>query len=204
MSISPKPALTLAAIVAIISALLIVTYNATYVDTSGILTDKQSSAAVAIYGGAAEDYEVVPEEKWADALSTEIDPDFGSITKVIRKNDGSLAYEAVVKGYKKGFDILVGVKDGAVAGVAIVSVGEETPGLGTKTNDPAFLSQFNGKSGEVTVVKSTPGDNEIQAVTSATFSSKGVTKAVNIALKAYEKFPSYDETTQTTDGGEQK
>ena len=60
MSISPRPALTLAAIVAIISALLIITYNATYVDTSGILTDKQSAAAVAVYGGAAEDYEVVP------------------------------------------------------------------------------------------------------------------------------------------------
>ncbi len=205
MSLSPRPALTLAAIVALISALLIVTYNATYVDTSNILTDKQSAAAVAIYGGTAEDYEVVPEEAWRDALSAETDPDFAGITKVIRsKTDGSLAYEAVVKGYKKGFDILVGVKDGAVENVAIVSVGEETPGLGTKTNDPAFLGQFRGKTGEVTVVKTAPGDNEIQAVTSATFSSKGVAKAVNIALKAYEKFPSYEKPVQTTDGGEQK
>ena len=195
MSISPRPALTLAAIVAIISALLIITYNATYVDTSGILTDKQSAAAVAVYGGAAEDYEVVPAAEWAEKLSSDVNAEFSRITKVIRKNDGSLAFEVVVKGYKEGFDILVGVKDGAVAGAAIVSVGEETPGLGTKTNDPSFLDKFKGISGTAVIVKSAPAaDNEVQAVTSATFSSKGVAKAVNIALAAYEQYT----------GGEQK
>lgn len=204
-SFSFRPALTLAAIVAIISALLIVTYNVTYVDTSGILTAKQSAAAVAVYGGAEEDYEVVPAEDWGAVLTPDVNPDFDRITKVIRKKDGSLAFEVVVKGYKDGYDILVGVKDGAVAGVAVVSAGEETPGLGTKTNDPAFLDNFKGISGKAEIVKSAPAaDNEVQAVTSATFSSKGVAKAVNIALKAYEKFPSYDKPAQTTDGGEQK
>ncbi len=212
MSFSFRPALTLAAIVAIISALLIVTYNVTYVDTSGILTAKQSAAAVAVYGGAAEDYEVVPAEEWGAALTPDINPEFSRITKVIRKNDGSLAFEVVVKGYKEGFDILVGVKDSAVAGVAVVSAGEETPGLGTKTNDPAFLDNFKGISGEAVIVRSAPeADNEVQAVTSATFSSKGVAKAVNIALAAYaeyngeEKPLPLDNADQTeNDGGERK
>lgn len=197
MSISPRPALTLAVIVAIISALIIVMYNVTYVDTSGILTDKQSAAAIEIYGGSAEDYSVVPAEikdesgsvtgGWQQALA-EL-PDLARVMKVIEKNDGSLAFEIKTKGYKDGFEILVGVKDGAVAGVAVVSAGEETPGLGTKTNDPAFLSQFDGISGEAVVVKTAPSaDNEIQAVTSATFSSRGVAKAVNIALAAYEMY----------------
>ncbi len=197
MSISPRPALTLAVIVAIISALIIVMYNVTYVDTSGILTDKQSAAAIEIYGGSAEDYSVVPAEikdesgsvtgGWQQALA-EL-PDLARVMKVIEKNDGSLAFEIKTKGYKDGFEILVGVKDGAVAGVAVVSTGEETPGLGTKTNDPAFLSQFDGISGEAVVVKTAPSaDNEIQAVTSATFSSRGVAKAVNIALAAYEMY----------------
>lgn len=189
MSISFRPALTLAAIVAIISALLIVTYNLTYVDTSGILTDKQAAAAVAVYGGSDADYEVVPAAEWGEKLSADVNAEFSRISKVIRKNDGSLAFEVVVKGYKEGFDILVGVKDGAVAGVAVVSVGEETPGLGTKTNDPAFLDNFKGITGSAVIVKSTPAaDNEVQAVTSATFSSKGVAKAVNIALAAYEQY----------------
>lgn len=193
MSISPRPALTLAAVVAIISALVIIMYNVTYVDTSGILTDKQSAAAVAVYGGSAEDYSVVPAEDWQARLDGFGDID--RIIKVIEKNDGSLAFDIKSKGYKDGFDILVGVQDGKVAGVAVVSVGEETPGLGTKTNDPAFLDNFKGISGEAVIVKSTPtADNEVQGVTSATFSSKGVAKAVNIALAAYDMYT----------GGEQK
>ncbi len=180
---SAKPAGILAAVAAIVSALIIAVYNITYVDTSGILTEKQAAAAIAVYGGSAEDFEVVPSETWLPKLSGE---EFSRITKIIRKKDGSLAFEVVVKGYKEGYDILVGVKDGKVAGVSVVSVGEETPGLGTKTNDPAFLDKFKGASGEVTIVKSAPSsDNEIQAVASATFSSKGVAKAVNIALNAY-------------------
>lgn len=203
MSFSFRPALTLAAIVAIISALIIVMYNVTYVDTSGILTDKQSAAVIAVYGGAVEDYEVVPAEEWSGKLSADVNADFSRISKVIRKNDGSLAFEVVVKGYKEGYDILVGVKDGAVAGVAVVSVGEETPGLGTKTNDPAFLDNFKGISDEAVIVKSAPAsENEVQAVTSATFSSKGVAKAVNIALAAYEQYQSG--AALTTDGGEQQ
>lgn len=192
-TISPRPALTLAAVVAIISALVIIMYNVTYVDTSGILTDKQSAAAITVYGGAAEDYSVVPAEEWQAKLEGMTDLD--RIIKVIEKNDGSLAFDIKSKGYKDGYDILVGVKDGKVAGVAVVSVGEETPGLGTKTNDPAFLDDFKGISGEAVIVKSTPAaDNEVQAVTSATFSSKGVAKAVNIALAAYDMYT----------GGEQK
>ncbi len=187
MSISPRPALTLAAIVAIISALIIVMYNVTYVDTSGILTDKQSAAAIAVYGGTEADFSVVPAEEWEQKLENL--PDIARVIKVIEKNDGSLAFDIKSKGYKDGFDILVGVKDGAVAGVAVVSVGEETPGLGTKTNDPEFLDNFKGISGEAKIVKSTPAaDDEVQAVTSATFSSRGVAKAVNIALVAYEMY----------------
>lgn len=186
---SVKPVIILSLIVALISALIIVVYNLTYVDTSGVLTDKQSAAAVAIYGGAAEDYSVIPADKWRGAMETAdselLKTNASRITKLIKKNDGSLAVEVVVKGYKDGYDILVGVKDGAVAGVSVVSTGEETPGLGTKTSDPAFLANFKGLSTEAVIVKSEPAaENEVQAVTSATFSSKGVANAVNIALEA--------------------
>ena len=183
-----RPILVLAAIAAIVSALVIVTYNITYVDTSGILTDKQSAAAIAVYGGTAEDYSVVPLDEWKPLILTEEDSELDRIEKVIRKSDGSLAFEVVVKGYKDGYDILVGVKDGAVAGVSVVSTGEETPKLGTKTAEPSFLEHFKGITGEAVIVKNAPSaDGEVQAVTGATFSSKGVASAVNIALEAYER-----------------
>lgn len=183
-----KPILVLAAIAAIVSALVIVTYNITYVDTSSILTDKQTAAVISVYGGASEDYSVVPVEEWQPILLTEEDSELERVEKVIRKTDGSLAFEVVVKGYKEGYDILVGVKDGAVAGVSVVSTGEETPKLGTKTAEPAFLDLFKGISGEAVIVKNAPAaDGEVQAVTGATFSSKGIASAVNIALEAYAR-----------------
>lgn len=181
-----KPVYMLALIAAIISCLIIVVYNLTYVDTTNILTDKQAAAVTTIYGGVKDDYEVVPAEQWQPVLEQTGNADLSKVTKVIRKkSDGSLAFECVVKGYKNGFDIMVGVKDRAVAGVAVVSVGEETPGLGTNTNDPAFLGNFKGITDKAVIVKTAPSaDGEVQAVTSATFSSKGVASAVNIALEA--------------------
>lgn len=185
-----KPIIILAAIAAIISGLVIVVYNLTYVDTTNIVTDKQASALTQIYGGTKDDYEVIPAEEWKAALmfSSDANVAFGdNIEKVFRKKDnGSLAVECVVKGYKKGFDIMVGVDDGKVAGVAIVSTGEETPGLGTNTNDPEFLGKFKGISRNAEIVKTAPtAENQVQAVTSATYSSKGVATAVNTALNAY-------------------
>lgn len=188
-----KPILIPAIIIALISALVIIVYNMTYIDTSTVVTDKQLAAVTQIYGEG--EYSVVPVKDYPDAI-VDIDKDgnrtcnISGLTKVIRKSDGSLAFDCVVKGYKSGFDIMVGVKDGAVSGVAIVSVGEETPGLGTNTDDPDWLAYFKNKTGEVTIVKNkpNPADNEVNAVTSATFSSKGVAKAVNIALGAYSAF----------------
>lgn len=182
-----KPVIVLAVIAAFISTLVIVVYNLTYVDTSNEVTDKQADALVAIYGGSKEDYEVVPAEKWQTLLAASSDSNVqNNVQKVFRKKDGSLAIECVVKGYKKGFDIMVGVDDQKVAGVAIVSVGEETPGLGTKTNNPDWLGNFKGISGSAEIVKAAPSsDNQVQAVTSATYSSRGVATAVNTALNAF-------------------
>lgn len=186
-----KPVYVLALIAAIISGLIIVVYNLTYVDTTNILTDKQAAAVTTIYGGTKDDYEIVPltdSEGQPTELSKKLTDAGLDIAKLIRKkSDGSLAFECLVKGYKKGFDIMVGVKDGAVAGVAIVSVGEETPGLGTNTNDPEFLDNFKGISDKATIVKTAPSAaGEVQAVTSATFSSRGVATAVNTALEAFK------------------
>lgn len=180
-----KPILIPAIIIALISGLIIVVYNLTYKDTSTVVTDKQLAAVTQIYGEG--DYSVIPVSEYPDALKNGDECNIPELTKIIKKSDGSIAFDMVVKGYKNGFDIMVGVKDGAVAGVAIVSVGEETPGLGTNTNKPEWLANFNGKTGEVVIVKNktNPAENEVNAVTSATFSSKGVAKAVNLALKAY-------------------
>ncbi|WP_075719501.1 RnfABCDGE type electron transport complex subunit G [Roseburia sp. 499] len=78
----------------------------------------------------------------------------------------------------------VGIKsDGTVNGYSITSI-SETPGLGMLVNEDDFKKQFNDKAAEsFSVVKTEPSaDNEIEAVTGATISSKAITNGVNACL----------------------
>ncbi len=177
-----KPVIVLSSICLIVCALLIVTYNLTYVDTSGVMTDNLTKACQDIDGEA--DFALV-----TDRTAAKLDGDeYKDIVKIVKnKTEGTFLYEIVVDGYAAdGIDVVVAItKDGAVKGISIVAL-QETPGLGTKINDDKFLSLFEGKNGEITISKNPPkSDNEVQAITGSTYSSKGLAKAVNLAIKAY-------------------
>lgn len=178
-----KPVIVLALIMTIVSALLIVTYNLTYVDTSGILTDELKEKCVFLMGDG--EYAIVTDWK---AEGYNIDkPE--EVEKLVKKSDGTLAFQIIVSGYNKdGLDLLVAMNgDGSVKGVAVVSI-SETPGLGTKVDNADFLGRFEGAENEVTIVKKAPSaENEIEAVTGATYSSKGVANAVNTAISVYRE-----------------
>ena len=78
----------------------------------------------------------------------------------------------------------VGIQnDGTVNAYSVTSI-SETPGLGMKVEDEDFYSQFQGKLVDTfSVVKNTPAaDNEIEAISGATISSRAVTNGVNAAL----------------------
>ncbi len=91
--------------------------------------------------------------------------------------------ETAPNGFGGKMSVLVGLDlEGAVTGVKLVEH-SETAGVGTKTEDPTFLSQFVGKSGSVSV----GGADGIDAVSGATISSKAVTSGVNAALAAAEQ-----------------
>jgi len=57
----------------------------------------------------------------------------------------------------------------------------ETPGLGMKLNTPEFADQFGGKDGSSLAVKKDGG--EIEAITSATITSRAVCRAIADAQK---------------------
>ena len=60
----------------------------------------------------------------------------------------------------------------------------ETPGLGMKAEEPEFKGQFTGKQAQtLEVTKTAPSsDNQIQAISGATYTSKAVTGAANAAI----------------------
>ncbi|NLB81100.1 MAG: RnfABCDGE type electron transport complex subunit G [Clostridiaceae bacterium] len=103
-------------------------------------------------------------------------------------NSSVFAVACSPKGYGGEISMMVGVKDDlTVINISIIDNAKETPGLGSEVGNPEFSDQFIGKGADIKVSKSMPADNEIQAVTGATISSKAVTKGVNDALAAVQE-----------------
>lgn len=88
--------------------------------------------------------------------------------------------------YSGKMELLVGIdKDGVITGIKLLKH-NETPGLGANADNYKFSSQFIGKSGALSVTKSgNPADNEIDAITAATITSRAVTQGVNTAVEFY-------------------
>lgn len=92
-------------------------------------------------------------------------------------------------GYGGDVGVMVAVNtDCTVKTIKILDASSETPGLGQNITNEEFYKQFEGKSFGLSTVKngSAKAENEIDAVTSATFSSEAVTNAVNKALECAE------------------
>ena len=111
----------------------------------------------------------------------------------IAKNGAPLgqAFMAVAVGYGGPIDILVGLEqDNALRGIEIISQ-KETPGLGAKITEGAFLDQFAGQAGETLALSKDGGT--IDAITGATISSSAVVDAVKEAILSQ---------SETNEGGE--
>ena len=104
------------------------------------------------------------------------------------ENDEVVGYvfETSVKGYAGYMAVYVGIcTEGSITGISL-GPNSETPGLGKNAEKENFTNQFIGKDGSLSVVKSAPkNDNEIQAVTASTITSRAVTNGVNDAYKSF-------------------
>jgi electron transport complex protein RnfG len=124
----------------------------------------------------------------------EIPDEYGIITSVYNAldKDGNVigaTLSITTRGYSSGLNMTVGLgADGKIKGV-IIGDNNETQGLGKKAAEPAFNGQFPGKAYDnpLKVVKASPGESDIQAITGATITSKAVTNAVNTAVEFYKQ-----------------
>lgn len=132
--------------------------------------------------------EVLPEAKEFNDLQLSSD----EVVSVYEGKNGDevvgYAITTAPSGYGGPVNILTGVKpDGTITSISILSM-TETPGLGANASEPSFKDQYNNKSGELTVVKTVPSkDNEIEAMTSATITSRAVTNGVNASTRFFEE-----------------
>ena len=174
-----KPALTLFLIAAIVIAALSVVHTLTL---EPIETQKRNTREAAMR-------EVLPQASGYREIPAEIS---GSITAVYKgENGGDLrgyVLQCSPEGYSGSIDILVGISavDEKITGMRVLRH-SETPGLGALAVKEDFYRRYDGKPLEpLGVARTSPGENEIQAITSATITSKAVTGAVNEAIEWYK------------------
>jgi electron transport complex protein RnfG len=137
------------------------------------------------------DNEAVKNVTLESLLSTDELPKDYAIIKTVYKaldesgNEIGITAGVVTKGFNSGLNITIGVgADGMIHGV-IVGDNTETAGLGAKAAEPEYEGQYVGKKSPLSVVKSSPADSEIEAITGATITSRGVTDAVNTVSEFY-------------------
>lgn len=89
--------------------------------------------------------------------------------------------------YGGTIEVMTGINtDGTISQISILSI-SDTPGLGMKAKEESFYGQYTGKdisTGELSVNKD---GGDITAITSATITSRAVTKAVNKAADLWKE-----------------
>ena len=101
---------------------------------------------------------------------------------VLCGEEGYTAEGTCKDGYGGDITLMVGFKKDKTTVISYkVLAAAETPGLGMKLKTPEFADQFKGKDGSSLKVKKDGG--EIEAITSATITSRAVCKAIEDAQK---------------------
>ena len=96
---------------------------------------------------------------------------------VLCGEEGYTAEGTCKDGYGGDITLMVGFKKDKKTVISYkVLAASETPGLGMKLKTPEFADQFKGKDGRALKVKKDGG--EIEAITSATITSRAVCKAI--------------------------
>lgn len=181
-----KPSLILFLVCAFITGALAYVNGVTkpIIDENARIAEQESLKNVYI------DADSFLDPKTVDQLKIEgIDTSDGVEKLYVAQKDGqSVGYVVAVssRGYGGQIKILVGIDNTLnIKGVSLTSH-RETPGLGAKASDSKFTDQFLGEAPQkvYNVVKRVPNDeNEIQAITAATVTSKAVTRGIDGAVE---------------------
>ncbi|MFQ6091661.1 MAG: RnfABCDGE type electron transport complex subunit G [bacterium] len=105
-----------------------------------------------------------------------------------------VAFSRKGEGYGGFIHVMMGIDvDGRISNIFILPGHFETPGLGANIERPSFTEQFKGKSlrsaklvaGNLAVDKD---GGDIEAISGATISPRGVTRAVSEGLHLFQRF----------------
>ncbi len=126
----------------------------------------------------------VCEEEKIEKIKDEQTGDFKEIKKCIKDKEIGYIVESFGKGYSSYINVLVSIdKNFVVRKINILHHGE-TPGLGDEIEKDYFLNQFVGKTVDHLIVEKRETQENIEAITGATISTRAVAEdAVKNAVK---------------------
>ena len=182
-----KPAATLFITAVITIAAVSIVYNQTFEPIERQTRRTQEAAMRAVLPQADDFRELAAEAS-------------GSIAAVFEGSSGGQLIGYVVAlspvGYSGNIDLMVGIsaRDEKISGMRILRH-SETPGLGALAARESFYRRFDDRPlVPLAVVRTSPGEHEISAITSSTITTRAITDAVNEAINWFE-------TVRSDEGG---
>jgi electron transport complex protein RnfG len=174
-----KPAFSLFIIAAITTALLTLVYSLTLEPIANQRKKAQEKVKNAIFPEASAFSEIIQEKQ-------------GNIDAIFECYKGNELIGYIIElsppGYSGNIYMMVGISKTAnnIAGMRILKH-TETPGLGSLAVKENFFRKYDNRNlVPLRVVRSSAGENEIEAITGATITTRAITDAVNEAINWYK------------------
>ncbi len=123
-------------------------------------------------------YQALPE---ADSFTEIVPCPEGADAAFSADNGAGWVISAAARGYGGNVMVVTAFSDSGEVLNVVVDSSTETPGMGSKVSEEAFIGNFTGKSAETLSLE------EIDAVTGATISSKAALNAFNRTVEAYHE-----------------
>lgn len=177
--------LSLTLISAVCAAVLAIVNNATKERIANLATLKANNAARAVLPASVKAIEPVKDP--ADASLTAF---IGYADDAKTQIAGYAVPGLTAKGYGGNIRLMVGLKPDRTVISYQVLAAAETPGLGSNLTTPAFISRF--KDQPAASVKVTKDGGKIEALTSATITSRAVCDAVADAAQRIDRIEGKD------------
>ena len=182
-------ALILAAFTLVLGCVLALVYGITKDPIAKVNYDNAQAAYKAVFADASSFEEKEYDKEAADKLVADggYSDTIDNIQTAMDKDGNAIGYVITVTakdGSQGSITFSVGIKnDGTVNGYSITKI-TETPGLGMKAAEESFYKQFENKLVDTfSVVKQKPAsDNEIEAITGSTITSKAMANGCNAAI----------------------
>ena len=166
------PTIVLGAICLIASLLLAATYQITAPQIEKITIENANAAR----------QEVMPEASGFTEVDCEL---IDGVTEVYKSdNETGYVITSAAKGFGGQITVMTAIyPDGTIEAIKVTDASDETPGLGSKTTTADHAAKFVGAT---SITMDSEGEGQyIAPISGATYSSKGVFNAVNLALTQF-------------------